>query len=100
MPCVQCGVPTGSEGSSSTQRVCTGTVGTEGAACRQLRSNFAPPVFCCREAEMRNSVLAQVLDQSARARCKHLRFPLSYFCLGQWEGEARTLLSRWSVCLT
>lgn len=35
--------------------------------------------FCCREAEMRNSILAQVLDQSARARCKHLQFPLSSF---------------------
>lgn len=32
--------------------------------------------FCCREAEMRNSILAQVLDQSARARCKHLQFLL------------------------
>ena len=29
-----------------------------------------------REAEMRNSILAQVLDQSARARCKHLQFSL------------------------
>uniref|UniRef100_A0A8P0P4A9 Programmed cell death protein 5 n=1 Tax=Canis lupus familiaris TaxID=9615 RepID=A0A8P0P4A9_CANLF len=28
--------------------------------------------FCCREAEMRNSILAQVLDQSARARLSNL----------------------------
>ena len=28
------------------------------------------------KAEMRNSILAQVLDQSARARCKHLHFSL------------------------
>lgn len=28
--------------------------------------------LCRREAEMRNSILAQVLDQSARARRKHL----------------------------
>lgn len=28
--------------------------------------------FFCRETDMRNSILAQVLDQSARARCKSI----------------------------
>ncbi|KAJ0002144.1 hypothetical protein NQD34_001940 [Periophthalmus magnuspinnatus] len=35
-------------------------------------------LYYCREADMRNTILAQVLDQSARARCKYAKLVCNF----------------------